>query len=200
MVESWRISGQYLESCNCKPACPCVFLSTPTEGECTAVVGWHIELGHYGAVDLAGLNVALAVHSPGSMYEVQWKAAVYLDDRAIPEQKDALLTIFSGQGGGHPARLGAHIGQVLGVASARIDFQREGNHGSLKVGSVAEVDIVALEGAGGAEVVISGHPLCIAPGYPATVAKSRALRYEDHGYQWILSDRNGLYSPFSYNN
>jgi hypothetical protein len=200
MAESWQVSGHYLESCNCKPACPCVFLSPPTEGDCTVVVGWHIDRGNYGAVDLGGLNVALAVDSPGSMHEVPWKVALYLDARATEEQKKSLLAIFSGQSGGHPARLGAHIGQVLGVASVPIDFRQEGKHGSLKVGDVAEVDITAVEGAGGAEVTISGHPLCIAPGYPAVVARSKALRYEDHGYKWILSDRNGLYSPFSYQN
>ncbi len=200
MAEAWQISGHYLESCNCKPACPCVFLSPPTEGDCTVLVGWHIESGNYGGVDLEGLNVALAVHSPGTMHEVPWKAALYLDARATEEQKNGLLMIFSGQSGGHPARLGAHIGKVLGVVSAPINFEREGKHCRLKVGSVADVDIEAIAGADGADVTISGHPLCIAPGYPAVVAKSRALRYEDHGYQWILSDRNGLHSPFSYQN
>jgi len=198
MAEAWKVSGQYLESCNCKPACPCVFLSTPTEGDCTVVVGWHIDSGQYGAVDLAGLNVALAVDSPGVMHEVQWKAALYLDERATEEQKNGLLMIFSGQGGGHPARLAAHIGQVLGVTSVPIRFEREGKRGSLKVGDVAEVEIEALTGAGGAEVTVTGHPLCISPGYPVVVAKSNGLRYEDHGYKWILSDRNGMYSPFTY--
>ena len=32
--------------------------------------------------DLSGLNVALAVHSPGSMIEVPWRVALYLDERA----------------------------------------------------------------------------------------------------------------------
>lgn len=200
MAEAWKLSGQYLESCNCKPACPCVFLSTPTEGDCTVVVGWHIDSGKYGAVDLSGLNVALAVDSPGVMHEVQWKAALYLDERATEQQKNALLTIFSGQSGGHPARLAGHIGQVLGVASVPIQFEREGKHGHLKVGNVAEVEIEALAGAGGADVTVTGHPLCISPGYPVVVAKSKGLRYEDHGYKWILSDRNGMYSPFSYQN
>jgi len=173
-------------------------LSTPTEGDCTVVVGWHIESGGYGALDLSGLNVALAVDSPGAMHEVAWKAALYLDARATAEQKNGLLTIFSGQGGGHPARLAAHIGQVLGVASVPIQFEREGKHRRLKVGGVSEVEIEALTGANGAEVTVSGHPLCISPGYPVVVAKSKSLRYEDHGYKWILSDRNGMYSPFSY--
>jgi hypothetical protein len=200
MGESWHVSGHYLESCNCKPACPCIFLSPPTEGVCGVVVGWHIDSGKFGGVDLAGLNVALAVDSPGTMHEVPWKAALYLDARASEEQKNGLLTIFSGQGGGHPARLAGHIGEVMGVASVPIEFEDDGKHASLKVGDIAEVEIETISGAGGAEIRISGHPLCIAPGYPAVLAKSKALRYEDHGYKWILSDRNGLHSPFAYQN
>lgn len=199
-MESWKISGQYLESCNCKPACPCVFLSTPTEGDCTVVVGWHIDSGNYAGTDLSGLNVALAVYSPGEMHLVPWKAALYLDARASEDQKNSLLKIFSGQSGGHPARLGGHIGEVLGVASVPIEFEQTGKHGKLKVGDVADVEIEAVAGAGGADVTINGHPLCIAPGYPAVVARSKGLRYEDHGYKWVLSDRNGLFSPFSYQN
>lgn len=200
MSESWRLSGHYMESCNCKPACPCVFLSRPTEGDCTVVVGWHIDSGHYGSVDLAGLNVGLAVDSPGTMHEVPWKAALYLDARASAEQKDALVQIFGGHSGGHPARLASHIGQVLGVASVPIEFTQDGKQRSLKIGTVAAVDIEAMSGAGGADVQISGHPLCIAPGHPATVAKSKGLQYEDHGYRWNLSERNGLFSPFTYQN
>ena len=198
MSEPWRLDGQYLEACNCKPACPCIFLSTPTEGECTALVGWHIDKGNHGAVDLSGLNVAMAVHTPGAMHETKWRAALYLDARASEAQKNALLQIFSGQAGGHPARLASFVGEILGVASAPIDYEKNGKHRHLRIGNVAEAGIEAVGGATEAEVTVSNHPLCIAPGYPAVVAKSTAVRYEDHGYRWLLSDRNGLYSPFSY--
>lgn len=198
MAESWKIDGQYMEACNCKPACPCIFLSPPTEGDCTALVGWHVDKGKFGAVDLSGLNAAMAVHSPGSMHEGKWRAALYLDARASEGQKNAMLQIFSGQAGGHPARLASFVGEILGVASAPIDYDVKGKHRSLRIGSVANAAIDAVGGATEAEVTVSNHPLCIAPGFPALVAKSTAVRYEDHGYKWILSDRNGLYSPFSY--
>ncbi|MGH9716560.1 MAG: DUF1326 domain-containing protein [Candidatus Acidiferrales bacterium] len=198
MAEQWKIDGQYLETCNCKPACPCIFLSTPTEGDCTVVVGWHIDKGNLGATDLSGLNAALAVYSPGAMHVTKWKAALYLDAKASEPQKNALLGIFSGQAGGHPARLGAHIGEVLGVASVPIDYRANGKSRSLKIGDVAHAEIEAIGGAGDSEVTVSNHPLCIAPGYPATVARSKSMYYQDHGFNWTLSDRNGLYSPFSY--
>ncbi|MEZ5365460.1 MAG: DUF1326 domain-containing protein [Bryobacterales bacterium] len=130
-----------MEACNCKAACPCIFLSEPTEGDCTAVVGWHIEKGNFGTVDLADLNVAMAVYSPGRMHETQWKAALYLDARADEAQKNSLIQIFSGQAGGHPARLGSHVGEVLGVVSAPIHYEQNGKRRSLKIGDVAAADI-----------------------------------------------------------
>ncbi|MBN4056073.1 DUF1326 domain-containing protein, partial [bacterium AH-315-J23] len=48
MVINWTLDGQYFEACNCDAACPCVFLSPPTTGECTVIIGWHIQKGIYG--------------------------------------------------------------------------------------------------------------------------------------------------------
>ena len=76
---TWSLKGTYFESCNCDTACPCLFLSNPTEGGCTALVGWHIYEGKDSEVPLAGLNVALAVHSPGNRTKNPWKDAGYVD-------------------------------------------------------------------------------------------------------------------------
>ena len=164
------------------------------------LAGWHIDNGNLGTVDLAGLNVAMAVYSPGKMHEGGWKAALYLDANASEQQKNALLHIFSGQAGGHPARLGTFIGEVLGVASVPIKYAANGKRRSLSIGDVGSAEIEAISGAGDGDVTISNPPLCIAPGFPAVVSKSSSMRYEDHGFSWTLSDRNGLYSPFSYQN
>lgn len=198
MSGNWNLAGTYFETCNCDVACPCVFLSAPSTGECTALVGWHVDKGSSGDVSLDGLNVALAVHSPGTMVTSKWKVAMYLDDRASAEQKDALMQIFTGQAGGHPAVLVSFVGEVLGVSSAAIDYRAEGKRRSMKIDDVADARIEAMSGAGNGDVTVSGHPLCIAPGFPATVAKSSKLTYNDHGMHWELSDLNGFYSPFAY--
>ena len=117
---TWQLEGTYFEACSCALACPCVMLSAPTEGECRALIAWHVERGRDGEVDLAGLNVAIAVHSPGHMMETKWQAALYLDERASAAQKDALTRIFAGQAGGHPAVLASFVGEVLGVASGEV--------------------------------------------------------------------------------
>jgi len=200
MAETWRLSGTYFESCNCAAACPCVFLSKPTEGDCTVLIGWHIDKGKDGDVDLAGLNVALAVLSPGHMLQTQWKAAVYVDERASEAQRNALLRIFGGQAGGHPARLATHIGEIVGVTFVPIEFAVAGGSHSLKIPGIAEVEIATVAGQNDRPITISGHPLCIAPGFPVTVAKSKKLTYSDHGMSWNLSDRNGFFAPFEYAN
>ncbi len=133
MAEKWNLNGTYCEACNCDVGCPCVFLSAPTDGECTALVGWHIDKGTYGSVDLGNLNVALALHSPGHMAKVKWRAALYFDQKASEKQKDALTQIFTGQAGGHPGMLVSHVGDVLGIKHVPIEFTADGKRRTLKI-------------------------------------------------------------------
>ncbi len=198
MPENWEISGNYLESCNCEAACQCVFLSPPDTGECTVVVGWHVEKGHMGAVRLDGLNFAVAVHSPGPMTKVKWTLAGYVDAKAEAAQRKALETILSGQAGGHFAVLGSFVGKVLGIGSARIDFEAKGKQRRMKLGDVGAVDIQAIDGVGGQEVTVKNNPLAIVPGEPMVVARSSQLSYHDHGLKWEESGKNGFFSPFTY--
>ena len=199
MAEKWNISGTYFEACNCDVACPCTFLSAPTNGQCNVLVGWHIENGNLANVNLDGLNVALAVHSPGHMLAVKWKAAVYLDETASEEQKNALTQIFTGQVGGHLAMLVSFVGEVLGIRSVPIEFEANGRQRKLKIADLADVEIEGIQDQTGADVSINNAPMGISPGFPMVVAKSKNLNYNDYGLQWEISDKNGFYSPFSYN-
>jgi hypothetical protein len=195
---TWNVSGTYFETCNCEAACPCVFLSPPTEGDCTAIVGWHIDEGTHDGLAIDGLNVALAVYSSGHMAKTPWRAAVYLDERASEPQAQALGAIFSGAAGGHPAVLAGLIGEVMGVAPAPITFDAGETTLTFTVGTVADVKLTAIEGQGGAPVTVTNHPLAIAPGNQAVAARSDHFTYGDHGYEWELSGKNGFFSPFQY--
>ena len=64
MAESWKVKGTYFEACNCAAACPCVFLSAPTEGNCTVILAWHIDQGSFGSASLDGLA---SLPGPGSL-------------------------------------------------------------------------------------------------------------------------------------
>jgi len=198
MAESWKVTGTYFEACNCAAACPCVFLSAPTEGNCTVVVAWHIDKGNFGKVSLDGLNAALMAHSPGHMMQSKWKVALYLDGRASDEQQQAMGGIFSGKAGGHLAALGPLIGEVLGVRPVAIEYSEKGKQRSLRIHQIAEIEIEALEGQGGALVTVSNHPFTPVPGHPAVVSTSKRMKYSDHGMSLDISGKNGFYSPFAY--
>ena len=198
MFGKWKLSGTYFEACTCDVACPCTFLSAPTNGDCNALVGWHIEAGNFTDVKLDGLNVALALYSPGHMLETKWRVALYLDETASAEQKNALTQIFTGQVGGHMSNLVPFIGEMLGISSVPIEYESEGKQRRLKVGDVGETEVEAIQSPGGDDVIINNPPLGLAPGHPLVVAKSKSLKYKDYDLACEISGKNGYYSPFTY--
>lgn len=198
MAAKWSVRGDYFETCNCQTLCPCIFLSPPTEGNCTVLVGWHLESGKFGDSSLDGLNVAALFHSPGPMPQGNWSAALYLDSRASAQQSDALTKIFTGQAGGPPAAIHPLISKVLGIKSADIDYHASGKNRRMTIKGVGESEIEAIQGAGGADVTISNHPLAIAPGHPSVVSRSKQFKFRDHGFTLDLSGKTGQFSPFTY--
>lgn len=198
MTANWKLKGMYFEACNCDVACPCVFLSAPTTGECTVLIGWHIEEGKFGDTDLSGLNVVRAIYTPGHMLESEWDGALYLDDAASETQTKALTKIFTGQVGGSPSKLAAHIINDLGVRSLPITFTAVGKSRSVTIPGVADVELSAIVGQRDGDVTISGHPLCVSPGHDAIVSRTDHLRYTDHGMNWEINEKTAFFSPFVY--
>ncbi|MFI5420008.1 MAG: DUF1326 domain-containing protein [Nitrososphaerales archaeon] len=194
----WSMKGGYFETCNCEVECPCIFTSDPSHGDCTVLVAWHIDEGKFNDTNLNGLNVVGAFHSPGNMLKTKWKAALYLDQKASSEQANALTRVFGGQEGGPPATLASLIGEIVGVKNARIEYSAEGKHRSVRIPQIAEAEIEAIEGQGGAEVQLQNHPIAVSPGNVAVVSKSKKLSIHDLGFDVELSNRSGLYAPFKY--
>ena len=120
-MPEWHFSGDYFENCNCSVVCPCFvskaapLTSRPTEGVCDVALIFHIENGSYDGTTLDGLNVAVAVHTPGPMGEGNWSVAAYIDQRANDKQTEALGAIFTGAAGGPMAQLAPLFGNNLGA-------------------------------------------------------------------------------------
>src|ERR1700732_3803488 len=198
MPTPWKIAGSYFEACNCEVACPCIFTSPPTNGECSVLIAWHIDQGRFEEIDLDGLNAVLAVHSPGHMLEGKWKVALYVDERANQSQQDALTQIFSGQAGGHLAALAPLIGEVLGVKAAPIEYRSEGKRRSLRLGDVADAEVGGRPGQDGGEVTVASAPFAAVPGVPLVVAKSKQMRFSDYGLKWEVSNKSGFFLACGY--
>lgn len=93
----WEIKAREFTNCNCAYGCPCQFNALPTHGNCQAVSGMIIERGRFGDVVLDGLKFVGVLTWPGPIHEGGGKAFMVIDDRADDRQRQALLTILSGQ-------------------------------------------------------------------------------------------------------
>lgn len=91
-------------------------MAPPTHGSCEAVAGFHIDEGSHGPTRLDGLNLVLLVQWPGAIHEGHGVAAVVVDERASPAQRDSLLRIASGQ----DTEPGATIFQVFSTTLDKV--------------------------------------------------------------------------------
>jgi hypothetical protein len=195
----WTLAGEYFESCNCEILCPCLLLGTrPTEGHCDVVLAFHIENGKYGDLDLSGLNAVQALTTPGVMSAGGGTLAVYVDDRANPEQRAALEEIFTGAAGGPPSLFGPMVANLLPTRSAPISFAAEGKKRSVTIVNVTAVTVEAITGAGGQAVWMENlrHPYSTR----LAIARGSSSQYKDHQLSFDNSGRNGHYSCIDWSN
>jgi len=126
-IPTWHIAGDWFDNCSCAVACPCTFAQPPDNGFCESVLFWHIQRGHYGDVNLDGLNFIRVGRWEGDLWagKVKGTAGVFIDERADERQAEALPLIFGGRAGGFPAQVAALFTQgrqARGVERARITF------------------------------------------------------------------------------
>lgn len=85
-AEEWRIQGKLSEACSCSVPCTCNFGEGPSPGHfCWLIASLDIREGSWGAIDLAGLKLALAGGGKGIVF--------FLDEDANTAQKTALRAI-----------------------------------------------------------------------------------------------------------
>ncbi|MEP7057533.1 MAG: DUF1326 domain-containing protein [Caldimonas sp.] len=94
---NWRLEGDWLKNCSCAYGCPCDFNARPTLGFCKGFLGMRITKGHFGNTSLDGLSFFAVVSFPGALHEGNGQLQPIIDERATPEQRDALFQIMSGQ-------------------------------------------------------------------------------------------------------
>lgn len=96
-ASNWRLEGQWIKNCNCAFGCPCDFNAPPTHGSCKGMVGMKITKGHFEDTKLDDLMFAATVDFPGALHEGNGKMQPIIDERATPEQRQALFNILSGK-------------------------------------------------------------------------------------------------------
>ena len=102
-IMAYHLEGRLLEVCNCRVLLSMLIGEDPDFGTCDTIVAWHFDKGKIGDVDVAGRTIALIAHVPGNILQGNWRAAVYVDDKASSQQKDAILSVYTGKLGGPSA-------------------------------------------------------------------------------------------------
>ena len=202
----WQFSGDYFENCNCSVVCPCFvskaapLTSRPTEGVCDVALIFHIESGRYDDTVLDGLNVAVAVHTPGPMGEGNWTVAAYIYQRANDKQTEALGAISTGAAGGPMAQLAPLFGKNLGAKKVPITYRVEGKKRSAEIPNILHMTVDPLPTAhpSGEMWANIGHP--VSPDKLALAVGASGNVFTDHGMRWDNSAKNGHYAPIRWSN
>ncbi|PWJ83964.1 hypothetical protein C7441_107124 [Pseudaminobacter salicylatoxidans] len=142
----WRLEGDWIKNCSCAFGCPCDFNARPTKGYCEGLVGMHITKGHFRDVKLDDLCFCVTVHFPGALHEGNGEAQPILDERASPEQRDALGAILSGENSAEGTLF--HIFSLIVtrmhdpiIAPFTFVFDRDGRTARIIVPGVIETEV-----------------------------------------------------------
>jgi len=180
--------------------CPCWVGEDPDGGACDGIVGYHVDRGTVDGVDVSGRSFVLLAHIPGNVLKGNWRTVVYVDDKATPQQKEALLNAFTGKLGGPLADQAQLIGEVVAVESVPIDFRVEKGKGTLKVGSVVDAEIEPYSGPTGQATTLNESIFSTIPGSPAYVSKASKYRANvpQLGFNINLSGHNAVQGSFRF--
>ncbi len=138
----WEIEADYLQACSCDYGCPCEFQAPPTKGFCEGMGAWRINRGRYGDVPLDGLGFGFVARWPGALHEGNGTAALFFDERANAAQREALLTIASGQAGGMPFEIIVKtFSTVLPPQFVPMQFNFNGRTSSVRLGEAVIVSV-----------------------------------------------------------
>ncbi|VVB95072.1 Uncharacterised protein [uncultured archaeon] len=196
----YQVEGKLLEVCTCNALCPCWVGADPDGGICNGSLTWQIEKGNVNGVDVSGLTIAVLAHVPGNILKGNWRAVVYVDDKATPKQQEAILNVWTGKLGGPVADLAKLIGEVAAVERVPITVKVEKGKGSIKIGKSMEADMAPFQGATGQPTSLHDTVFTTIPGSPAYVGKASKFmaNVPKLGFNINLKDHNAVQGSFRY--
>ena len=199
-IRPWAIRGELVLNCNCTVFCPCVVslgLHPPTEGHCQTWGGVRIDEGHYGDADLSGLNLGLMIEIPGMMARGNWKAAVFIDERASDAAYHGLVKIFSGAAKGTTGLFKVLVSEFLGAERAPVSYEIKGKERHITVGRSIEGVVHPVPGADPErDLVITNSQYWMGP--DITVATASKGRLRAFGRAWDFAGRSAEICPIDW--
>jgi len=144
MNDQWMIRGSEFGNCNCAFGCPCQFSSPSTNGFCEAIVSAMIEEGNFNDISLDGLSFVMLLKWPGEVADGNGQQQLIINERANPEQREALRKIAHGEstapGATHFYVYNSTMSKVHDTIYAQIDISIdvEARRGNTKIEGMVE--------------------------------------------------------------
>jgi hypothetical protein len=134
------------------------------------------------------------------MAEGNGAVALYFDERANEQQRQALEAIFSGSAGGPLGVLAPLISTVLGAKTVPITFRIAGKRRSVEIPNIMHMAIYPLPSLDPNNEIwaLNVHPFA-APQVAMAVGDQNST-WTDYGMSWDNSGRNGHYTAFNWSN
>jgi hypothetical protein len=204
-IPKWNVSGDWFDVCKCNIPCPCEFAQAPTYGDCDGVLAYHIGSGNYGETSLDGLNVLALGYFKGNVWAGETKVtiALFFDERANQQQREALQMIFSGKAGGFMAEFAKLIGDVRGLDFAPIKFEVADDL-SYWSAEIPEKVIAKAEALTGPMTPVGKRVQTLNPpgsevgpsGTVATWGRTLTNEVDAMGFKWEWNGRSSKHIPF----
>lgn len=198
-VTDWRLTGRYVEACNCEAICPCRKTGDRDGSRaqyqlCQFALAWTVDSGHFGDLDMAGLQAVMAGYWDEDEPGVPWRVQLYVDERADEAQRSALADVFLGRAGGTPTRnYTPAIKEVYGVRPVGIEVVHARGSQQIRVGDAVKV---LARAPFPSEASVS----CGIPGHdrPGEELVHETLKVEDGPLSFEFHGRCGFAATFDY--
>ena len=196
-IPRWNFKADYVETCNCDYGCPCNFSGFPTYGFCRTLILFHIRSGSYGDTKLDGLDFIPALSWPKAIHEGNGTAQVFVTKKANEEQRQALISIVSGQakGDGPFALFAGTFKYFLEPQFVDININIDGKKSSFSVPGVMDVQLESFKNPVTGEE--QDTKIQIPKGFIwklAEAAKSKIMRISTPSLNFDDSGKNAFYS------
>jgi len=196
---AYRLEGTYYETCNCEVLCPCsaTSLVLPADYDrCVVVLGFGIASGEVDGVGVDGCAAAMVVDAPKQMTDGGWRVGLFVDG-GTDEQRERLVSVFTGSQGGPAAAFGPLVGEMLGVEYSPIEVYDDGFTHGMRVGDAIDFEVREFGGADKAAamaVTNVAHPVSTT----LTVAQAKRGRINAFGIEVDTEGKNGHAARFSW--
>ena len=134
------VTGDYIEARSCNVyAGPCHFGSEYTTAGREAVMAWRVQRGASAGQTLDGLGAVAVVAGEDNLAVagVPRRTVFYVDERATPAQREALIALLR-------AKTGTDFGRVVAVRAAPIAFEDQSDGVRVSVPNVARLEATKM--------------------------------------------------------